>query len=84
MTHNGMCQVYQQGDSVIHIYLFSFRLFSQISSVQFSRSVAQSCLTLCDPMDCSPSGPSVHGFLQARILGWVAMPSSRGSFQPRD
>ena len=39
----------------------------------------QSCLTLCDPMDCSPPGSSVHGFLQATILEWVAMPSSRGS-----
>ena len=46
--------------------------------------VAQSCLTLCDSMDCSPPGSSVHGILQARILEWVAMPSSRGSYQPRD
>ena len=37
--------------------------------------VAQSCLTLCDPMDCSPPGSSVHGILQARMLEWVAMPS---------
>jgi len=37
------------------------------------------CLTLCDPMDCSPPGSSVHGILQARILEWVAMPSSRRS-----
>ena len=37
------------------------------------------CLTLCDPMDCSPSGCSVHGILQARILGWVAILFSRGS-----
>ena len=44
----------------------------------------QSCLTLCDPMDCSPPGSSVHGILQTRILEWVAMPSSRGSSQPRD
>ena len=36
-------------------------------------SVAQLCLTLCDPMDCSPSGSSVHGLLQARILEWVAI-----------
>ena len=35
-------------------------------------------------MDCSPPGFSVHGFLQARILEWVAKPSSRGSSQPRD
>ena len=47
-------------------------------------SVAQSCPTLCDPRDCSPPGSSVHGLLQARILEWVAMPSSRGSSQPRD
>ena len=41
----------------------------------------QSCLTLCDPMDCDSS---VLGILQARILEWVAMPSSRRSSQPRD
>ena len=39
----------------------------------------QSCLTLCDPRDCVPSGSYVHRILQARILEWVAMPSSRGS-----
>ena len=44
----------------------------------------QSCLTLCDSMDCSPPGSSVHGILQARILEWVAAPSSRGASQPRD
>ena len=49
-----------------------------------ARSVAQSCLTLRDPMDCSPPGSSVHGILQARMLEWVALPSSRGSSQPRD
>ena len=37
----------------------------------------QSCATLSDPMDCGPPGSSVHGILQARILEWVAMPSSR-------
>ena len=42
------------------------------------------CLTLCNSMDCSWPGPSVHGILQARTLEWVAMPSSRGSSQPRD
>ena len=46
--------------------------------------VAQSCLTLCDPMDCSPPGCSVRGILQARILEWVVMPSSRGSSWSRD
>ena len=44
----------------------------------------QSCLTLCDLMDYSPPGSSVHGILQARTLEWVAIPFSRGSPQPRD
>ena len=44
----------------------------------------QSCLTLCDPMDCNPPGSSVHGILRARILEWVAIPFSRGSSRPRD
>ena len=46
--------------------------------------VAQLCLTLCDPKDCSPPGSSVHGILQARTLEWVAISFSRGSSQPRD
>ena len=44
----------------------------------------QSYPTLCDSMDCSPPGSYVDGILQARILGWVAIPSSRGSSQARD
>ena len=40
----------------------------------------QSCLTLCNPMDCGPPSSPVHGILQARILEWVVMPSSRGIF----
>ena len=45
---------------------------------------AQSCPTLCDSMDYSLLGSSVHGISQARILEWVAIPFSRGSSQPRD
>ena len=41
--------------------------------------VTQSHLTLCDPVDCSPAGSSVHGILQARILEWAAIPFSRES-----
>ena len=44
----------------------------------------QSCLTLCDLRDYSPPGSSVHGILQARVLEWGAMPSSRGSSQLGD
>jgi len=42
-------------------------------------SVTQSCLTLCDLMDYSPPGSSLHGILQARVLEWVAIPSFRVS-----
>ena len=67
----------------------SASISSFVKSEQFSAhvmcvSVVEPCLTLCDPMDCSPPGSSVHGILQARILEWVAMPSSRGSSGPRD
>ena len=44
--------------------------------------VTQSCLALCEPMECSLPGSSVHGILQARILEWVAIPFSRGSPRP--
>ena len=57
---------------------------SMMRKVQVKSEVAQSCLTLCDPMDCSPPGSCVHEILQARILVWVAIPSSRGSSQPRN
>ena len=59
-------------------------------SIPMSRYYAVLCLvaqlypTLYDPMNCSPPGSSVHGILQARIVEWVAMPFSRGSFQPKD
>ena len=56
----------------LHIYIYIYML------------VAHSCPTLCDPMDCSPPGSSVHWILQASILEWVAIAFSRGSCQPRD
>ena len=46
--------------------------------------VTESCTTLCNPMDCSLPGSSVHGILQSRILKWVAMLFSRGSSRSRD
>ena len=46
--------------------------------------VAQSCPTLCDPMDCGLPRSSVHGAFQARVLEWVTISFSRGSSQPRD
>ena len=61
-----------------HIRLNSYRDKSEWSEV------TQSCPTLCDPVDCSPPGSSVHGILQARILEWVAISFSREFSQPRD
>ena len=52
--------------------------------VKVKLSVAQSCPTLCDPMDYNPPGSSVHGVPQARILEWIAISFSKGSFPSRD
>ena len=57
---------------------------SQPQSFDFVCLVAQSHLTLCDPMDSSPPGFSVHGIFQARILEWVSISYSSGSSWPRD
>ena len=60
--------------------ILSITLLSCESEIE----VAQSCLTLWDPEDCSPSGSSIHGIFQAIILEWVVISFSRGSSQPRD
>ena len=52
--------------------------------VYMHTKLLQLCPILCNPIDCSLQGSSVHGILEARILGWVAMPFSRGSSWPRD
>ena len=68
---------------VPYLDILLFSGFS-LSSGWWCCSVTQLCSTLCDPMNCSPPGSSVHGILRARILEWVAMPSSRASSRPRD
>ena len=60
--------------------LWSFPTFPQSLHAKW----LQSCPTLCNPMDYSQPASSVHGILLARILEWIAISSSRGSFQPRD
>ena len=55
-----------------------------LSFVHSGCPVTQLCLILCDPMDCSPLGSSVHGISQARILEWVVISFFRASSQPRD
>ena len=67
--------------------LCSFRWTAKRPSHTYACVHAKSlhlCLTLCEPTDCSLPGSSVHGILQARILEWVAMLSSRGSSRPSD
>ena len=59
--------------------LIPFWSATKVCNLESEVKVAQSCLTLCDPMDYT-----VHQILQARILAWVSFPSSRGSSQPRD
>ena len=59
----------------------SYQLLTQAHNP--GSEVAQSYPTLCDPMDCSLPGSSVHGIFQARKLEWVAISFSRGSSQPR-
>ena len=63
----------------IHIYTY---IYNEI--LKANVLVAASCLTLCDPMDCSQSGSYVQGIIQARRLAWVTIPFSRGSSWPRD
>ena len=63
---------------------FTFEVSDHSQNEMKWREFAQSCPTLCDSMDCSLPGSSIHGILQARILEWVAISFSRGSSQPRD
>ena len=66
-----------------YIYLKSLNYTHEtVSFIDCCCLVAQLCLILCNPMDCSPPGPSVHEISQARMLEWVAISSSRGSSQP--
>ena len=75
--------------STIYIRIYSwcctFCEFGQMcNDICVCANSFQSCPALCDAMDCSLQGSSVYEILQLRILEWVAMPSSRGSSQPRD
>ena len=66
--------------------VFSIKVYEKLpdhKSYCVSVLVTQSCLSLCDPTDCSRLGSSVHGILQARMLEWVAISFSRGSSWPR-
>ena len=64
-------------------FLLNFPAFFLSYCMYTCAKSLQSCLTLCDPVYCRPPGSSVHEIIQARILERIAMPSSRGSSQPR-
>jgi len=75
-----LCTVYNDHFILIHhvqlcVYVYTYMCVC---------ACAQSCTTLCNPMDCNPLGSSVHGIFQARTLVWVAISYSRGSSQPRN
>ena len=67
----------------VRILRVGFAKYFKISKME-KRKVAQSCLTLCDPMDCSLPGSSVHGIFQAIVPEWIAISFCRGLSQPRD
>ena len=65
-------------------HLFKLSLIGYSVGICIGGGVAQSCPTLCDPMDCSLPGASIHGIFQAIVLEWIAISFSRGSSRPRD
>ena len=71
--------IYQSIDPSVYIYMVSLNPHGCMNA-----KLLQSCLTLCNPMDCHPWGSSVHGIVQARILEWITTPSSRGSSPSKD
>ena len=90
-SHHSGCELHCGFN--LHVYGTVLRIFSWTYGTfvyLFWRNVCiyakllQSCPTLCSPIHCSPPGSSIYGILQARIMQWIAMPSSRGSSPPRD
>ena len=85
-THELWCviqAIFAQGEKIAGVGSESTIPFSLKKESEKCKLVTQSCQTLCDLMDCSPPGSSIHGILQARILEWVAISFSSGSFQSR-
>ena len=87
---HGKCSEERVQKNIVHspsVFFFNWRIIVLQCCIVFCHVnllVAQSCPVLCNPMECSPPGSSVHGILQARILEWVATSFSRGSSLPRD
>ena len=77
-------------EAISNVFHFCFSLYTALfnfwrrKAIIVESGVVQSCPTLCDPVDCSPPGSSVHGIFQAVVLEWAAISFSRGSSWPRD
>ena len=88
MIEWGDCIYFRKSENIPEEVSASWDLkFQRTLNLHRSVSVcvhAQSCLTLCKPLDCSPPASSVHGIFQARILEWFAIPFSRGFSWPRN
>ena len=87
-TKEGKLEVVKQDMARVNINILGISKLKWTGTGEFNSSeseseVAQLCLTLCDPMDCSLPGSSVHGIFQATVLEWIAISFSRGSSQPR-
>ena len=83
LFHQIICSI----SYLIHIILFMLKIILEPQWLLLRGKVKVKSLSsvwLCNPMNCSLPGSSVHGILQARILEWVAISFSRGSSQPRD
>ena len=82
--------VYTTFFALIHLSIYAwivstfYLLWTILLWIKKWSEVTQSCPTLCDPVDCSPPGSSIHGILQARILEWVAISFFRRSSWPKD
>ena len=72
--------------SIVHFEWVNYMVFKlyHVNYICKESEVAQSCPTLCNPMDCSLPGSSVHGIFQAIVLEWIAISFSRGSSQSRN
>ena len=78
------CQTSWWTDSTLGIAQGDFFTHIELNANDFNGGCVFSWVQLCDPMDCSPPGSSIHGVLQASILQWVALSSPRGSSWPRE
>ena len=83
-TLKSLLQYLSSKASILQCSAVLYYIYSLYTVWKVEVLVTQSRPTLCDPMDCSILGSSVHGILHTRILEWIVIPFSRGSSQPRD